>query len=113
MDAVRNESDRPDLNPGSVAECCIVSWDRPFGQPVPLPAGRPARTLRDAGDYIRKLPQSERDTPEWQLAVHMLIDAAEDRGPVLFARIGIERAVERTPSVPIDRKTPPRPHRAP
>jgi hypothetical protein len=90
-----------------------MSWDRPFGQPVPLPAGRPARTLRDAGDYIRKLPQSERDTPEWQLAVHMLIDAAEDRGPVLFARIGIERAVERTPSVPIDLKTPPRPHRAP
>jgi hypothetical protein len=113
MDAVRNESDRPDLNPGSVAECCIVSWDRPFGQPVPLPAGRLARTLRDAGEYIRKLPQSERDTPEWRLAIQMLVDAAEDRGPVLFARMGIERAVERKPSVPTDRKTHPRPHRVP
>jgi hypothetical protein len=91
----------------------VVSWDRPFGQPVPLPAGRLARTLRDAGEYIRKLPQSERDTPEWRLAIQMLVDAAEDRGPVLFARMGIERAVERKPSVPTDRKTHPRPHRVP
>ena len=35
---------------------------------------------------------SERDTPEWRLAIQMLIDAAENRGPVLFARMGIERA---------------------
>jgi hypothetical protein len=69
-----------------------MSWDRPFDQPVPLPSGAPARTLRDAGNYIRKLSQSERDTPEWRLAIQMLIDAAEDRGPVLFARMGIERA---------------------
>jgi hypothetical protein len=90
-----------------------VSWDRPFDQPVPLPGERPARTLRNAGNYIRELPQSERDTPEWRLAIQMLIDAAEDRGPVLFARMGIERAVERRPSVPIDRKTHPWPRRAP
>jgi hypothetical protein len=43
----------------------------------------------------------------------MLIDAAEDRGPVLFARMGIERALERTLSVPIDRKTHLRPRRVP
>jgi hypothetical protein len=90
-----------------------MSWDRPFGQPLPLPGGRPAITLRDAGDYIRKLPESERDTPEWRLAIQMLIDAAEDRGPVLFARMGIERAVERTPSVSTVRKMHPRPHRVP
>jgi len=71
-----------------------VSWDRPFDQPVPLPGERPARTLRDAGNYIRELPQAERDTPEWRLAVQMLIDAAEDRGPMLFARMGIVRALE-------------------
>jgi len=72
-----------------------MSWDRPFGQPLPLPGGRPAITLRDAGDYIRKLPESERDTPEWRLAIQMLIDAAEDRGPMLFAKIGMDRAVNR------------------
>jgi hypothetical protein len=94
MDAVRNESDRPDLNPG-LSRSCVVSWERPFDQPVPLPGKRPARTLRDAGNYIRKLPESERDTPEWRLAVQMLIDAAEDRGPVLFAKFGMERALNR------------------
>ena len=72
-----------------------MSWDRPFDQPVPLPSGAPARTLRDAANYIKKLPQSEHDTPEWRLAIQMLIDAAEDRGPTLFAKMGIHRAVNR------------------
>jgi hypothetical protein len=72
----------------------LMSWDRPFDQPVPLPSGLPARTLRDAGNYIRTLPKSERDRPEWRLAIHMLIDAAEDRGPMLFAKMGILRATE-------------------
>jgi hypothetical protein len=72
-----------------------VSWERPFDQPVPLPGERPARTLRDAGNYIRNLPESERDAPEWRLAVQMLIDAAEDRGPVLFAKMGMDRALNR------------------
>ena len=71
-----------------------MSWDRPFDQPVPLPEGPPAQTLRDAADYIRKLSQLERDGQEWRLAVQMLIDAAEDRGPMLFARMGIIRALE-------------------
>jgi hypothetical protein len=69
-----------------------VSWDRPFDRPVPLPGRRPAKTLRDAGNYIRDLPESERDKPEWRLAIQMLIDAAEDRGPMLFAKMGLERA---------------------
>jgi hypothetical protein len=72
-----------------------MSWERPFYQPVPLPGERPARTLRDAGNYIRKLREMERDTPEWRLAIQMLIDAAEDRGPVLFAKMGIDRALNR------------------
>ena len=72
-----------------------MTWERPFDQPVPLPNSRPARTLRDAANYIRKLPASERDTPECRLAVQMLIDAAEDRGPMLFAKVGIERAFYR------------------
>ena len=71
-----------------------MSWDRPFPQPVPLPAGPPARTLRDAADYIRHLPAPERDRQEWRLAIQMLIDAAEDRGPMLFARMGLIRALE-------------------
>jgi len=71
-----------------------MSWDRPFAQPVPLPKGAPAQTLRHAADYIRTLPPPERGRQEWRLAIQMLIDAAEDRGPMLFARIGIVRALE-------------------
>jgi hypothetical protein len=72
-----------------------MSWERPFDQPVPLPSGSPARTLREAANYIKKLPKSEHDTPEWRLAVQMLIDAAEDRGPMLFAKMGLHRAMNR------------------
>jgi hypothetical protein len=71
-----------------------MSWDRPFAQPVPFPKGPPAQTLRDAADYIKNLPQPERECQEWRLAIQMLIDAAEDRGPMLFARMGIVRALE-------------------
>jgi hypothetical protein len=49
--------------------------------------------LRDAANFIKKLSETERDTPEWRLAIQMLIDAAEDRGPMLFAKMGIHRAV--------------------
>jgi hypothetical protein len=72
-----------------------MSWDRPFDQPVPLPKGAPARTLRDAANYIRRLPKSKRDRLEWRLAFHLLIEAAEDRAPMMFARMGILRASER------------------
>ena len=71
-----------------------MTWDRPFAQPVPLPKGPPAQTLRHAANYIRTLPPTERERQEWRLAIQMLIDAAEDRGPMLFARMGIVRALE-------------------
>ncbi|MFL6838945.1 MAG: hypothetical protein ACJ8FZ_16840, partial [Bradyrhizobium sp.] len=71
-----------------------MSWNRYFHQPLPLPSGSPARTLRDAANYIKTLPTSQRVRKEWRLAIHMLIDAADDRGPMLFARIGILRALE-------------------
>jgi hypothetical protein len=71
-----------------------MSWDRPFPQPVPLPKGPPAQTLRDAADFIRKLSQAERDCQEWRLAIQVLVDAAEDRGPMLIARMGIVSALE-------------------
>ena len=74
-----------------------MSWDRPVDQPLPLPGVAPARTLRDAASYVRKLPVAERDRLEWRLAIHMLIEAAEDRGPILFARMGMLRAIEREP----------------
>jgi len=71
-----------------------MSWNRFFSQPVSLPSGLPARTLRDAGEFIKKLPKLERDRPEWRAAIYLLIEAAEDRLLALFAHIGITRAAE-------------------
>jgi hypothetical protein len=50
-------------------------------------------TLRDAADYIMKLPKAEQNLEAWQTAVEALIMAAENRGPLMHARIGMLRAL--------------------
>jgi hypothetical protein len=45
------------------------------------------RTLRDATQYITKLPKAEHDADEWQAAMEALLLVAELDGPPLFARI--------------------------
>jgi hypothetical protein len=67
-------------------------WKRPFDDPIPLPRGRQLVTLQDAAAYIMKLPKADRDLPEWQAAGEALIMAAEGRGPLMHARIGVMRA---------------------
>jgi hypothetical protein len=57
-------------------------------------------TLRDAAAYIMKLPKAEQHLEEWQAATEALMMAAEDRGPLMHARIGgmlraLNRHVER------------------
>jgi hypothetical protein len=68
-------------------------WSRPFEDPIPLPRGRQLVTLNDAADYITRLPKTEHETPEWQAATEALIMAAEGRGPLMHARIGVMRAL--------------------
>lgn len=72
-----------------------MAWDRPFDNPVQLPNGKIALTLEDAGDYITKLPANQHEHPKWQKAMHALIEAAEDRDPMTFARIGMMQAIQR------------------
>ena len=68
-------------------------WARDFDEPIALPDGRALRSLRDAGDYITKLPKAEHTAPEWQAAMEALILVATLGGPTMFARIGIMRAL--------------------
>jgi hypothetical protein len=69
-------------------------WRRRFEDPIPLPlVGRMLFTLEDAATYIMKLSKAERDLPEWQAAGEALIMAAERRGPLMHARIGMLRAL--------------------
>jgi hypothetical protein len=70
-------------------------WSRRFEDPIPLPGGRQLATLKDAGNYITKLPKAEHATPEWQAAMESLVLVAELGGPTMFARIGVMRALNR------------------
>ena len=60
-----------------------------------LPDGRQLVTLLDAGNYIASLPRKEAQGDHWQVAIEALIMAAEDRGPLLHARVGMLRALNR------------------
>jgi hypothetical protein len=42
-----------------------------------------------------KLPKAEQNLPEWQAATEALIMAAEGRGPLMQARVGVLRALNR------------------
>jgi hypothetical protein len=73
----------------------MPGWKRSFDDPIELPDGRQFVTLKDAADYIVKLPKAEQDLPEWQAAAEALLMAVEDRGPLMHARIGMLRALNR------------------
>jgi hypothetical protein len=65
-----------------------LSWSDEFDDPIPG-----LRTLQDTADHILKLPNATLRLPHWQAAVEALIMAAEDRGPLLHARVGMLRAI--------------------
>lgn len=73
----------------------LVSWDQRFSEPIAVPKGKPLATLRDAGDYISGLPKAEHEAAEWQTAVQCLMQAADKRGPIEFARMGMLQALNR------------------
>jgi hypothetical protein len=72
-----------------------MTWSRQFEDPILLPDGRTLRTLKNAADYIMKLPKAEQKHEKWQIAIEVLIMAAEGRGPTMHARIGVMQALNR------------------
>jgi hypothetical protein len=70
-------------------------WGRPFYDPISLPGGRQLITLKDAAAYITKLPKAAQNHERWQTAINCLIMAAEGRGPLLHAQIGMLQALNR------------------
>jgi hypothetical protein len=56
---------------------------------------QPLVTLRDAAQYVTKLPKAEHDADQWQAAMEALLLVAEQGGPPMLARIGIMRALNR------------------
>jgi hypothetical protein len=71
-----------------------TGWQRKFEDPIPLTNGRQLVTLKDAADYITKLPKKESDLPEWQTAIEVLLLVSRG-GPTMMARMGFMRALNR------------------
>lgn len=72
-----------------------MSWDQRFFDPIVVPGRKPLITLRDAAEYITKLPHAEHDAEEWQAAMQALLLVSEHDGPTMFARIGVMKALNR------------------
>ena len=79
----------------TLARKAANGWKRRFDDPIPLPRGRQLVTLEDAGHYITRLSKTEHEAQEWLAAMEALILVAESDGPIMFARIGIMRALNR------------------
>ena len=43
-------------------------WSRPFEDPIELADGRELLTLKNAADYIMRLPKAEQKHEKWQTA---------------------------------------------
>jgi hypothetical protein len=80
--------------PRSNSAMADKGWQRKFEDLIPLPAGRKLVTLRDAADYITRLPKKESALPEWQTAIEVLMLVSRG-GPMMMARIGVMRALNR------------------
>lgn len=60
-----------------------------------LPGGRKLVTLRDAPQYILKLPKAERELPKWETAIEWLILVGEHGGDPMVPRIAMMKALRR------------------
>jgi hypothetical protein len=61
-----------------------------------LPGGGRLFTLKQAIAWLAKeVPQSEHKMKEIQNAAHCVTEAAENGGPMMFARIGMLQAINR------------------
>ena len=71
------------------------AWQREFDDPIDLSDGKRLITLRDAANYITALPKKDSALPEWQAAIEALMLVVEQRGPTMFASIGVMQALNR------------------
>ena len=77
-----------------------MPWSRAFDEPIQPPKGKALVTLRDAASYIMALPGKTRQSDEWQAAIEALLMAAEDRGPLMHAHIGMMLALHGAKPIP-------------
>jgi len=77
-----------------------MSWSRAFDDPIQPAKGKKLVTLKDAAAYIMKLPKWKQESPEWQAAAEALLMAAEHRGPLMHAHLGMMLALHGAKPIP-------------
>ena len=97
----RELAERRELDQVAIEQVLTAMADKGWAAPSttlnPLPDGRELRTLRDAGQYIAKLPKREHDAPEWRAAIEALMLVVEGNGQALLAP-SCGRCIEERPS---------------
>jgi hypothetical protein len=78
-----------------------LPWSTEFDDPILLPNGRHLLTLKDAADYITKLPKEESDLAQWQVAIETLMLYSRG-GHAMLARIAFMTALTRNVVVPFN-----------
>jgi hypothetical protein len=71
-----------------------MPWSREFDDPIQPPKGKVLVTLRD------RPATSWRYRAKWQAAIEALLMAAEDRGPLMHAHIGMMLALHGAKPIP-------------
>jgi hypothetical protein len=78
-----------------------LSWSTHFVDPIVLPDGRKLLTLKDAADYVTKLPKEQSDLAQWQVAIEALMLCSRGGDPML-ARIAFMKALNRNVVIPFN-----------
>jgi len=71
-----------------------VSWDQQFFDPIILPKRKPLVALRDAAQYIIKLPKAERELTQWETAIEWLMLVREHGGDPMVPHIATVKALQ-------------------
>jgi hypothetical protein len=88
-----------------MADVSERGWKRRFDEPIKLPDGGRLVTLKDAiAWHAKEIPRSEHLMKEVQAAAHCVTEAAENGGPMMFARMGMMQAINRHKPVEFDPK---------
>lgn len=77
-----------------------TSWSKRFDVPIALPDGSKIATLDHARRYLMGLPAARHKDADVVAAIDAVLMAAEGRGPVLHANVGIARVVNGPPKIP-------------
>lgn len=80
-----------------------MSWKQSFPVPIQPPDGNKLVTLADARRYLLPLPASKEPRPAINAAIKALLRAAEFKGPLMHAHIGMNQAIHGPKPIPESR----------